>query len=251
MSSSELTGEFTNLKEEFKKFTSIFEILIQKYSTLEQKYEKSLERGKKPMFKCSKCDEELENTTELKKHRESCRGTHECEECGKCFKEELHLENHMKRVHRKFECDECDKVFKYEANLEKHVAAVHEDVELYCHYYNNDKECPYGDECIFMHEESENCKYGKTCDRVMCMFRHDVEGDSDDESAESGTNQSDVSSENIVPSLEQITKSLEKVAILLKKVVPILKCEQCEFEARNQNGLTMHMKAKHTETKAN
>ena len=157
----------------------------------------------------------------------------------------------MKRVHRKFECDECDKVFKYEANLEKHVAAVHEDVELYCHYYNNDKECPYGDECIFMHEESENCTYGKTCDRVMCMFRHNAEGDSDDESEESGTNQNDVSSENIVPSLEQITKSLEKVAILLKKVVPILKCEQCEFEARNQNGLTMHMKAKHTETKAN
>ena len=52
-------------------------------------------------------------------------------------------------------------------------------------------------------------------------------------------------------SLESNTKSLEKVAILLKKVVPILKCEQCEFEARNQNGLTMHMKAKHTETKAN
>ena len=36
MSASELTGEFTNLKEEFKKFTSIFEILIQKYSTLKK-----------------------------------------------------------------------------------------------------------------------------------------------------------------------------------------------------------------------
>ena len=56
----------------------------------------------------------------------------------------------------KWECDECDKVFEYYANLEKH---VDEDVELYCHYYNNDKECPYGDECIFMHDESENCKY--------------------------------------------------------------------------------------------
>ena len=38
-------SEFTTLKEEFKKFTAIFETLIKKYSTLEKKYEKSLERG--------------------------------------------------------------------------------------------------------------------------------------------------------------------------------------------------------------
>jgi hypothetical protein len=54
--------------------------------------------------------EELENATKLKKHRESCRGTHVCEECWKSFKEETNLENHIRRVHRKFECDECDKV---------------------------------------------------------------------------------------------------------------------------------------------
>ena len=67
----------------------------------------------------------------------------------------------MKRVNSKFECDECDKVFKHETNLEKHKKAVHEDVELFCHFFNNDKDCPYQEECIFMHEESEVCKFGK------------------------------------------------------------------------------------------
>jgi hypothetical protein len=45
------------------------------------------------------------------------------------------------------------------------------------------------------------------------MFRHDLEGDSDDENEESGNDENDDKSENIVPSLESITKSLEKVAI--------------------------------------
>ena len=31
-----------------------------------------------------------------------------------------------------------------------------------------------------MHEESAGCKFGKTCDRVMCMFRHDVENGIDE-----------------------------------------------------------------------
>ena len=83
----------------------------------------------------------------------------------------------------------------------------------------------------------------------MCMYRHDLENESDEEN-DDVDNENDEKNENIVPSLESITNSLERVAVILKKVVPILKYEQCEFEARNQNGLTMHVKAKQTETKA-
>ena len=28
--------------------------------------------------------------------------------------------------------------------------AMHEDVELYCHYYNNDKQCPYMGMNVFL-----------------------------------------------------------------------------------------------------
>ena len=255
MTASSLVGEFTGLKEELQKFTSLIEVLIQKYSKLEKKYEKSLERRRKAAFKCKMCDEEVESIKDLKKHRESCKGTFECEDCDKCFKDEVSLENHVKRVHRKFECDECDNVYEYEGNLEKHMEAVHEDVVLFCHYYNNNKECPYDNECIFAHEESEQCKFGKACDRVMCMYRHvkenDEESDEDEANDVDNDDDNDVNPDDIAPCLENIKKSLEKVAILLKEVVPILKCEDCGFEAKNQNGLTMHVKAKHPQTKAN
>ena len=75
-------------------------------------------------------------------------------------------------MHVKYECDECDKVFKYEAVLEKHMEAAHEDVELFCHYFNNDKECPFEEECIYIHEESDNCKFTNNCERKLCMFKH-------------------------------------------------------------------------------
>ena len=48
-------------------------------------------------------------------------------------------------MHAKFGCDECDKVFRYEQILEKHKEAEHEDVQLFCHYYNDEKECPFED----------------------------------------------------------------------------------------------------------
>ena len=74
-------------------------------------------------------------------------------------------------MHKKFECDECDKVLRFEALLEKHKEAAHEDVELFCQYYNNDKDCPFDDECIYLHKESGNCKYAQSCERKLCIFK--------------------------------------------------------------------------------
>ena len=74
--------------------------------------------------------------------------------CEKYFKDEETLEEHKKIRHSKFECDECEKEFTYEAVLVKHKEEAHESVELFCHYFNNDKDCPFDDQCIFIHEES-------------------------------------------------------------------------------------------------
>ena len=69
----------------------------------------------------------------------------------------------------------------------------------------------------------------------MCMYRH-----KDTDSGESDEDD-DEESEN-----EKVKKSLEKVAVLLQQVVPNFKCQKCDFEAKNQNGLNMHVKSKHT-----
>ena len=93
-------------------------------------------------------------------------------------------------------------------------------MKIFCHYYNNDKECPYDDQCIYAHEENDD--------------------DQDDESL--------IKIEDLEPSLKKVEEAMEKVKVMIQKQTSILKCDQCEFEARNSNGLTMHKKAKHTVT---
>ena len=250
MSAKDLEAEFITLKDEFSNLNTKIDNLIQKYTKLEKKYEKCVTKKKKVSFICNTCCVELENLEELRKHKEehndSSQGDYQCEECDKYFKDGDQLEVHMRRVHRKYECDECDKVFKNEWILIKHKEATHEGVELFCHYYNNGKDCPFDDECIFMHEESESCKYGEACDRVMCMYKHEVNNDNENEDDEEDESDDEENLEEVKPSIEGVRKSLEKVAALLKQVVPNFKCNHCEFEAKNQNGLNMHMKSKHT-----
>ena len=125
----------------------------------------------------------------------------QCEDCEKCFKEERKLDEHVNRVHKKYECDECDKVFNFDTVLEKHIEAVHEDSKLFCHYFNNDKDCPYNDQCIFLHEESATCKFGTGCERVLCMFKHeeskeDEESEDDEESDDDDDIDADVDEES-------------------------------------------------------
>jgi hypothetical protein len=133
-------------------------------------------------------------------------------------------------------------------------------MKIFCHYINNDKDCPYDDQCIFSHEESPECKFGSECERIMCMFQHeerDVSDDEDDdasedESVEENGDDTEDKSElikitDLEPSLKKVEEAMTKVNILLQKQSSLLKCDLCEFEARNANGLTMHKKAKHTD----
>ena len=55
----------------------------------------------------------------------------------------------------------------------------------YCHYYNNQKTCPFELlRCKFKHEESPLCKF-KNCFNPLCQFKHEVdiieENDADDD----------------------------------------------------------------------
>ena len=87
------------------------------------------------------------------------------------------------KTHKKFNCEQCEKSFRYLDIKKKHVLIQHENVKLYCHYYNNQKTCPFDDESIFLHEDARYCKYDLICERNYCMFKHrkhvepDVEND--------------------------------------------------------------------------
>ena len=210
MATRKMEDEFNNLKKEFIGLQNMIQDLLEKHGDLEKKYEKFIQKQRKVNFKCRGCGDKFEVLKHLKDHKESgcSRDKIKCDVCEKYFKDEETLEEH-KKIHDKFECDECDKEFTYEAVLEKHREAAHEGVELFCHYFNNEKDCPFDDECISIHEDSAFCKFGNVCERKFCMFRHEEsktdkcesEEDSDDDDEEIEINDANI--EKIKPVLEK------------------------------------------------
>ena len=256
MSVRDFEAMFTNLNIEFVDLKSKIDVLINKYAEIE----KQLEKQKKFRFKCRKCNKKYENLAEYQKHKNdegSCQANFKCDECDKTFRSENQLTIHQKK-HETFECEECGNDYNFEGLLEKHNEAVHGSMKIFCHYYNNEKECPFDDQCIFAHEDSPECKFAKGCERLLCMFQHeekDEPDEEDDESDDESDDEKDVdkNEENIItindiePSLKKVEEAMDKVNILLQKQTFALKCDTCDFEARNVNGLTMHKKAKHTD----
>ena len=46
------------------------------------------------------------------------------------------------------------------------------------------------------------------------------------------------------PSLNKVAEAMNKVNNLMRMQASRLKCDQCDFEAKNNNRLTMHQKTK-------
>ena len=80
------------------------------------------------------------------------------------------------------------------------------------------------------------------------MFKHEEineeECETDDDSDEDvNIDINGIDLNKIKPVLEKFKKSVENFEELMGKLS--LKSKQCEFEAKDMNGLTTHMKAKH------
>ena len=168
-----LDDDLKTLKGEFDTLKTLCVELSAKYEYLEKKCQ---ERVPRRSFECMECKEQFDKMDDLKEHRKMhnlSKGPFDCEICGKTFDEEWKLSAHLK-THKVFSCDQCNKTFKYEETKTKHIQIAHGSLKIYCCYYNNDTECLYGDECIFLHEDSAECKYGDKCERKKCMYKHTV-----------------------------------------------------------------------------
>ena len=107
-----------------------------------------------------------------------------CETCDQVYKSKLELKKHL-QTHKTSSashsvCDHCDKTFKYEEIKQKHISISHKNIKIYCHYFNNSSQCPFAEECVFLHMVSPVCRYGDMCVRDKCMFRH-VNKENDDQ----------------------------------------------------------------------
>ena len=60
--------------------------------------------------------------------------------------------------------------------LKKHMRLHTEKNILHCHYFNNNKSCPFEEHgCKFIHAASNFCTFGTTCSRRLCPSRHQEE----------------------------------------------------------------------------
>ena len=102
-----------------------------------------------------------------------------CNQCDKSYDRFVDLEVHIKNFHEKhpgFKCDQCEKVFSLKWRLKKHLNLHSRNYIKCCHYFNNNKHCPYEEYgCKFLHTNSKNCVFGKKCRVKLCPFKHNDE----------------------------------------------------------------------------
>ena len=81
---------------------------------------------------------------------------------------EAHLKTHNEI--QPFFCDMCDKKFYSKWRLEKHISG--HNINKFCHYYNNQKFCPYEEIGYkFRHEVSAFC-LSSMCTNLLCQYSH-------------------------------------------------------------------------------
>ena len=54
-----------------------------------------------------------------------------------------------------------------------HTQVHSSEVLKFCHYFNNEKNCPYDKlGCKFLHQHAERCYFGEKCKNKLCQFKH-------------------------------------------------------------------------------
>jgi hypothetical protein len=240
-SNKEWETENSELQEKLIILKQNFEKLSAEHKTLQTE---------KRNPKCKTCEKNPGSKVSLKKHKtvhEPSKNAFKCDECAKDFNEEWMLSAHLK-THKKYKCEKCDKSFKYLDIKKKHVLIQHENTKLYCHFYNNEKTCPFDDECIFLHEDSKFCKYDLVCERNFCMFKHRkiVETEKEDEIYDIETTSDSINVDEIEEEdgLENsVNDTVNRTFINHSQdnnSEKMFKCEICEFRALKKSDVNNH-----------
>ena len=89
------------------------------------------------------------------------------------FEQNSDLERHIEEEHeknRKYECYKCGKTFALRWRLGKHQESHGSSKNKKCHYFNNNKVCPFEEiGCMFAHIVSDMCMFGQKCSHKLCM----------------------------------------------------------------------------------
>ena len=143
---------------------------------LKARHDNKIEKGKdSKRIDGEVCDKTLKVNTNLKEHTKPMHPkTYECKICDETFTESWKMEEHLEHHgnERPFKCSICEKGFYMKWRMEKHTRDHRVDIK-FCHYFNNDKPCPYEDVgCKFKHETAPECRCNLKCTFKLCQFTH-------------------------------------------------------------------------------
>ena len=181
-----LKAEIVTIREELlnnnKKLGELKEALKNAKQEIEQLKDAKNQEKKDPVPSCGSCNFTCSSRNSFKLHNSAEHGHRvKCEFCDDMFGKNSELEAHIKTHHnteKTFECEQCGKSFVLEWRLRKHQGIHKEGTIKRCHYFNNQKNCPYEElGCMFEHSYSGICKYGKNCYKAMCSFQHNKVGE--------------------------------------------------------------------------
>ena len=128
---------------------------------------------------------------------------------------EIHISEH--NTPKEFKCDICEKSFYLEWRLRKHLENHKDTLKVFCHYFNNEKVCPFEEiGCKFIHKDSKPCKNGGKCEKKLCQFRH---------------NTKEVNKTNKKDDVDKIEKILD---FALQNKDAIISCDKCDYKTSHK-----------------
>ena len=124
-------------------------------------------------------DRNISISTPTKLSKKGTKTKHKCRLCSNLFTKSIDLERHLKEIHSEIidihKCNKCDQHFFLEWRLKKH-KETHEKGVKFCHFFNNEKVCPFKEfGCKFKHESSPKCYFMSKCKNKMCQYKHQNE----------------------------------------------------------------------------
>ena len=129
-------------------------------------------------IKCEECRQIFKTRADLKSHVRSSHPKHiTCNQCELSFTESWQLEMHLKTHNavKEFKCDECGKEFYLKWRFSQHIKTHKCPKVKHCHYFNNNKVCPYEEVgCKFKHTKSSQCRNKNNCKTKLCAFQHSI-----------------------------------------------------------------------------
>ena len=247
--------------EEFKKLevkTQVFDILKKRIGDLENEIQslknkneyKSAKNTPEKNIPCRKCDKTFSATNDFKRHEKMKHNQIKCKSCEKVFFKNSDLEIYLEQEHKaeKFKCEQCEKMFVLKWRLNKHEKIHSSQNVKKCHYFNNEKICPFEQiGCMFEHSLAGQCRDGDQCKRKLCSFEH--------KNIRNVNNETNVT-ENVSNQIDEmfdlyVKTNFPEIFELYLANQNLIPCYFCDYTSKNEtlrnikNEITRHMETDH------